>query len=255
MSVFISYRRDDSHYIADRIYDWLIRKRGRRNIFKDVDAIPPGQDFRQVIHAAVGRCDALLVVIGPGWLTAAKAPGMRRLDDPNDFVRMEIEAAIKRDIPIIPLLVNNATTPTAEDLPPSLQTLAWRHGLLVRPDPDFHNDMGRLIAALSNSRRQTITPLRVLAIGAALALLLAILARIGQPRNDVKTPVSTTTTTKEATEEVPHPPSPPLPVPAPPASAPPASAPRYPTASAPRYPADPAPPDSARGSVFYLSGP
>lgn len=66
MNVFLSYRRDDSQYIADRIYDWLIRERDRRNVFKDVDSIPLGQDFRQVIHDAVGQCDVLLVVIGPG---------------------------------------------------------------------------------------------------------------------------------------------------------------------------------------------
>src|SRR5512135_59939 len=130
MNIFLSYRRDDSHYITDRIYDWLtprgrgwitdriydwlIRAGGRHNVFKDVDSIPLGRDFHQVIRDAVGRCDVLLAVIGPGWLTAAKAPGMRRLDDPLDFVRMEIEAALERDIPIVPLLVNNAPMPTAE---------------------------------------------------------------------------------------------------------------------------------------------
>ena len=77
---------------------------------------------------------------------------MRRIDDPLDFVRMEIEAAIERDIPIIPLLVNNATMPTAEDLPPSLRPLACRNGMPVRPDPDFRHDMERLIAALLETR-------------------------------------------------------------------------------------------------------
>ena len=148
MNVFLSYRRDDSHYTTDRIYDWLVRARGRHDVFKDVDSIPLGRNFHQAIRDAVGRCDVLLAVIGPGWLTAAKAPGMRRIDDPDDFVRMEIEAAIERDIPIVPLLVNNATMPTAEDLPPSLRPLAYRNGMPVRPDPDFRHDMERLIAAL-----------------------------------------------------------------------------------------------------------
>jgi len=194
MNVFLSYRRDDSHYIADRIYDWLIQERGRRNVFKDVDSIPLGRDFRQVIHDAVHRCDVLLVVIGPGWVTVAKAPGMRRLDDPLDFVRMEIEAALERDIPIIPLLVNNTTMPTAEDLPSSLHPLAYRNGLLVRPDPDFHHDMGRLIAILSKTRfplprRRVITSLlgAVVAALATLILLLAIPAMTsrwsGKPRD------------------------------------------------------------------------
>ena len=179
--VFLSYRRDDSHDITDRIYDWLIRARGRRNIFKDVDAIPLGRNFHQVIRDAVGRCDILLAVIGPGWLTAAKVPGMRRIDDPDDFVRMEIETALERDIPIVPLLVNNATMPTAEDLPPSLRPLAYRNGMPVRPDPDFRRDMERLIAALkTRSPLPRWLPVRRWLLGAAvvaaLTLLLAILA-------------------------------------------------------------------------------
>lgn len=105
-----------------------------------------------------------------------QGPGMRRLDDPDDFVRMEIEAAIERDIPIIPLLVNNATMPTGEDLPPSLRPLTYRNGMPVRPDPDFRLDMERLIAALPKAR----SPLRHWLLGgavvAALTLLLTILA-------------------------------------------------------------------------------
>ena len=154
----------------------------RRHVFKDVDSIPLGRNFDQAIRDAVGRCDVLLAVIGPGWLTAAKAPGMRRIDDDDDFVRMEIEAAIERDIPIVPLLVNNATMPTAEDLPPSLRPLAYRNGMPVRPDPDFRRDMERLIAALSKMTAvpKTRSPFRRWLLGgtvvAALTLLLAILA-------------------------------------------------------------------------------
>ncbi len=148
VKVFISYRRKDSHYIADRIYDWIEREFGADNIFKDVDSIPLGRDFRRILHDAVARCDALLVVIGPRWLNETDAEGRRRVDDPGDYVRIEIETALTRDVPVIPLLVDGAPFPRREDLPPSLQDLVYRHGTLVRPDPDFRHDMGRLIKAL-----------------------------------------------------------------------------------------------------------
>ena len=148
MKVFISYRRKDSHYIADRIYDWLEREFGRENVFKDVDAIPLGRDFRHILQDGVTRCDALLAVIGPRWLNETDAVGRRRVDDPEDWVRIEIETALERDIPVIPLLVDGASFPHGEELPSSLRGLIYRNGMLVRPDPDFRHDMGRLIKAL-----------------------------------------------------------------------------------------------------------
>jgi hypothetical protein len=148
MKVFISYRRKDSHYIADRIYDRLESEFGRHNIFKDDDAIPLGGDFRRVLENAVARCDVLLVVIGPRWLGETDAAGRRKMDDPGDWVRIEIETAMTRKIPVIPLLVDGAPLPRGEDLPPSLQELVYRHGMQVRPCPDFRHDMGRLIKAL-----------------------------------------------------------------------------------------------------------
>src|SRR5512135_1388619 len=181
MNVFLSYRRDDSHATADRIYDWLVRARDHRDVFKDVDSIPLGRNFHRTIREAVGRCDVLLAVIGPGWLAAAKAPGMRRLDDPDDFVRMEIEAALERDIPIVPLLLNNATMPAAEDLPPSLRPLANRNGMPVRPDPDFRRDMERLIAALSTmppADPKTRSPFRRRLLGGAVVATVTLLLAI-----------------------------------------------------------------------------
>ena len=148
MKLFISYRRKDSHSITDRIYDWLEREFGRENVFKDVDAIPLGRDFRQILQDAIARCDVLLVVIGPLWLGENDAEGRRRVDNPEDYVRIEIETALKRDIPVIPLLVDGAPLPRGGDLPPSLQGLVYRHGTPVRHDPDFRSDMGRLIKAL-----------------------------------------------------------------------------------------------------------
>jgi len=148
MKVFISYRRKDSHYIADRIYDRLERELGRDNTFKDVDSISLGWDFRRILQEAVTRCDVLLAVIGPRWLCETDAAGRRRVDDPEDWVRIEIETALERSIPVIPLLVDGASFPRGEDLPPSLQGLVYRHGTPVRPDPDFRHDMGRVIKAL-----------------------------------------------------------------------------------------------------------
>ena len=90
--VFISYRREDSGGFAGRIYDRLTSRLGRENVFFDVDAIPPGQDFVDVLSERVGKCDALLAVIGKHWVVSADSENRRRLDDPQDFVRIEIEA-------------------------------------------------------------------------------------------------------------------------------------------------------------------
>jgi hypothetical protein len=151
-TVFISYRRQDSADVTGRIYDRLVQRFAREQIFKDVDSIPLGVDFRSHLEGVVGRCTLLLAVIGPGWLVAAGAKG-RRLDDTSDFVRIEIEAALARDIPVIPILVGGATLPDANELPPALAALTFRNGISVRPDPDFHRDMDRLIAGLESHQR------------------------------------------------------------------------------------------------------
>ncbi len=146
--IFISYRRDDSASAAGRIDDRLAQKYGRDSVFKDVDSIPLGVDFRTVIRGAVGRCQVLLAVIGRDWLRITDASGGRRLDDPADFVRLEIEAALQRDIPVIPVLVGGAAMPLEDQLPPPLQALVFRNGIAVRRDPDFHTDLNRLMKSL-----------------------------------------------------------------------------------------------------------
>jgi len=151
-SIFISYRRQDSADVTGRIYDRLIQRFDRRQIFKDVDSIPLGVDFRSHLGGVVGRCDLLLAVIGPQWLAVA-GPNGRRLDDASDFVRIEIEAALSRNIPVIPVLVGGAELPAERDLPASLAPLTYRNGIAVRPDPDFHRDMDRLIAGLEAHHR------------------------------------------------------------------------------------------------------
>ncbi len=145
--------------MTGRIDDRLVGKYGRANVFKDVDNIPLGVDFRDVISAAVGRCRVLLAVIGPQWLLAASSAGRPRLDDPRDFVRLEIEAALGRGIPIIPVLVNEAVMPGHEQLPLPLQALAFRNGIAVRRDPDFHRDMDRLLNSLDQMLQGRTGPL------------------------------------------------------------------------------------------------
>ena len=153
-NIFICYRRADSENIAGRIYDKLVGYYGKDPIFKDVDSIPLGVDFRTFLDEKVGQCRVLLVFIGNQWLKITDEEGNRRLDDFRDFVRIEIESALKRDIPVIPLLVRRATMPEEEDLPQEIKGLAFRKWIQIRPDPDFHNDMERLISALDTSLAQ-----------------------------------------------------------------------------------------------------
>src|SRR5262249_26166308 len=133
-AIFISYRREDASDAAGRIYDRLTQYFGRNSVFKDVDNIPLGTDFRKHLDDHVGRCHVLLVVIGKQWLVGNF--GQRRIDDERDFVRIEIEAALQRDIPVVPVLVQNAPIPPAENLSETMKSLMYRQGIPVRPDPD-----------------------------------------------------------------------------------------------------------------------
>jgi hypothetical protein len=121
--IFMSYRREETAYPAGWLFDRLARQFGRQQVFKDVDSIEPGDDFVEVITTAVESCDVLLALIGGRWLTIAGQDGRRRLDDPGDFVRLEIEAALARQVRVIPVLVDGARMPRAEELPPSLAKL------------------------------------------------------------------------------------------------------------------------------------
>jgi formylglycine-generating enzyme required for sulfatase activity len=145
--IFISYRRDDSAAFAGRVNDRLEHEFGRESLFLDVDAIPLGFDFVEVLGAEVAKCDVLLAIIGPNWLDARDEEGSRRLDSEHDFVRIEIAAALKRKIPVIPILLDGTSVPKAERLPDDLKTLARRNGLDVR-HASFRSDMDRLVRAL-----------------------------------------------------------------------------------------------------------
>jgi hypothetical protein len=152
IDVFICYRRDDSADVTGRMYDRLAARFGRDHVFKDVDSIPLGVDFRVHLQEMVGRCDVLVVVMGDRWLSARGTSG-RRLDEDVDFVRIEIETALERRIPVVPVLVSGGRIPAERELPPTLAPLAYRQGITVRPDPDFHRDMDRLIEGLERPER------------------------------------------------------------------------------------------------------
>lgn len=149
--VFVSYRREDSPDVCGRIYDRLVQKFGKAAVFKDVDSIPFGVDFREHLDDKVSQCSVLLAVIGDRWLEVKNEEGKCRLFDARDYVRIEIESALKRNIPVIPLLVRGARLPDVGAIPESISSLVYRNGLPVRPDPDFHNDMDRLLESLCNT--------------------------------------------------------------------------------------------------------
>ncbi|MEM6254911.1 MAG: SUMF1/EgtB/PvdO family nonheme iron enzyme [Cyanobacteria bacterium P01_D01_bin.156] len=164
--IFISYRREDSKNECGRIYDRLLPVFGKKRIFKDVDSIRHGDVFPKAIKDAISESTVLLALIGKEWLNAEDADGNRRLDNPKDWVRKELEFAIKdkRDITIIPLLLDSAVSiPKAAELPKSLQGLSVINGIWIRPDPDFNNDMEKLIGVLKEilfeSRREFIKKL------------------------------------------------------------------------------------------------
>jgi len=144
-SIFLCYRRADTEDVSGRMYDRLTRKFGRKAVFKDVDNIPLGRDFREHIDKRIRSCKVVIVVIGAKWLQVTDARGARRLDADLDHVRTEIEAALTREIPIIPLLVGGATHPQPDDLPATIRELAYRAGTSVRSDPHFNDDMHQLI--------------------------------------------------------------------------------------------------------------
>jgi PASTA domain/TIR domain len=126
-SIFISYRRNDTEGEAGRLFDDLISEFGENSVFMDVAAIEAGRDFRKVIDESVSTCGVLLAIIGKGWIDAKDESGNRRLDDPMDFVRLETASALRRDIPVIPVLVRGSKMPRPEDLPDDLRDLAYRN--------------------------------------------------------------------------------------------------------------------------------
>jgi hypothetical protein len=140
--VLISYRRADTRGYAGWIYQWLCERFGKASVFKDIDTIKLGQDWRKVIQSEVAQCDALIALIGPRWLDATDDHG-RRLHDEGDVLRAEIEHALNRDIPVVPVLVDDAVMPRAQDLPASLRSLPDRQALRLT-ELHFEQDMDAL---------------------------------------------------------------------------------------------------------------
>lgn len=147
---FLSYRREDSSGHAGRLYDRLTDVFGHDQVFMDVDNIPPGEDFIDVIQASVWASSIFLLVIGPRWAKFASKDGKNRLDDPNDFVRLEISSALKRNIRIIPVLVGGARMPDANELPPEIHPITRKQAVEIS-DGRFRADAERLIKAIQQT--------------------------------------------------------------------------------------------------------
>jgi hypothetical protein len=154
-AIFVSYRRHDAEGEAGRLFDDLVEQFGEHSVFMDVAAIEVGRDFRKAIDESIATCGVLLAVIGAGWLDEKNDAGLRRLEDPNDFVRMEIASALKRDIPVVPVLVRGAKMPRADQLPEDVKELAYRNAVELthaRWKSDIKLLIRSLRAALGDSR-------------------------------------------------------------------------------------------------------
>lgn len=148
-SIFISYRRAGTSGYGGRLQEDLRRYFGRRRVFRDIDSILPGSDFALVIEEAVASSGVVLALIGNGWLNAMNGKGQRRLEDPDDFVRLEIESALKRGIVVIPVLVEGAMVPSPSELPASISRLG-RTQAIELTDERWDYDIGRLVAVLKD---------------------------------------------------------------------------------------------------------
>jgi hypothetical protein len=149
-SIFLNYRREESQWVAGRLHDRLATAFGKDRIFTDVDNIGPGQDFTKVLAAAVGGCRVLLAIIGRNWTSVVDEAGRRRLENPHDWVRFEIEAALGRpDVLVIPVLTDNAPMPQVQELPGELAQLSLRQAFKISAD-GFSRDVEELIGYLQD---------------------------------------------------------------------------------------------------------
>ncbi|MFN7054999.1 toll/interleukin-1 receptor domain-containing protein [Hyphomonas sp.] len=178
--VFVSYRRDDAAHITGRIHDALVARLGQARVFMDVDSVAPGEDFVRKIRDTIAASDVFLVIIGPGWLEARTAAGQRRIDLPGDFVRIEVAAALAQGLKIIPVLVDGANMPRAEDLPEDVAQLT-RHNAVFLSHATFKRDMDALAGGIARpgALQWLASPqgLALLAGGLALAALAMVITR------------------------------------------------------------------------------
>lgn len=186
--IFISYRRDDSAGHAGRLFDRLREKfaarEGVAGVFMDVEGIAPGTDFVRAIHKAVGASSVVLAVVGPVWRSCTDAQGRRRLDDPEDFVRLEIASALRLNKVVIPVLVHDAAMPTEDQLPIELKSMA-RLQAVTLTDTNWESDVGQLVNTLRGivatndpSSKLGVWPrlVKILSRPVPVALLVALLA-------------------------------------------------------------------------------
>jgi len=204
--VFISYRRDDTAGHAGRLFDTLVRRFGEPSVFMDLTDIAPGSDFVETLERAVGSCDVLLVLIGRDWLSA-DSQGRRRLEDPHDFIRREVATALTRNIPVMPVLLQGARMPTADELPQDLKALARRQAIELS-ESRWETDVARLEEGISRhcnsprpassvpqdtrSYRRRLAP-RVAIAGVATAVIFAFTWWASSENDGVATPEPTPT--------------------------------------------------------------
>lgn len=171
--LFISYRRDDRPGFAGRLADALGERLGAENVFRDVEDIYPGDDFVVAIQKQLHAVGAMLVMIGPGWLTASRG-GVRRLDDATDFVRLEIKAGLESGKPVLPVLVDGASMPAEADLPSDIAPLARRQALVLS-DASWATDVARLVEFvrphLSLRKRLRLSPGAASSLAAGITLV------------------------------------------------------------------------------------
>jgi hypothetical protein len=153
--IFINYRRDDSISTAGRLQDRLAQTFGRKNLFMDVDHIPAGVDFVDHLNSQVAACDVFLAVIGPNWVDAKDDSGRRRFDNPNDYVTVEIAAALARNIRVIPVLVDGARMPKADRLPDPVKPIVRRNAVEVR-NTQFGRDAEALVEEIKEAVRNKV---------------------------------------------------------------------------------------------------
>src|ERR1700745_142576 len=146
-TVFISYRREITAGEARALYNDLAERLGKNSVFMDVDSIALGRDFRSALQDTLASCDLMLVLIGRNWADVKDEDGRMRLENPGDFVRLEIEAALRRDIVVMPVLMQGAHMPTAEQLPTEIKDLAYRNGFELS-HTRWESDIGEMMRRL-----------------------------------------------------------------------------------------------------------
>ena len=152
-ALFISYRRGEAAGEARALFNELAAILGKESVFMDVDSIALGRDFREVLHDRLASCDFMLALIGREWIHAERAPGKRRLDDPTDLVRLEIQAALQRNISVTPVLVQGAQMPAAEQLPEDIRDLAYRNGFELS-HTRWESDLQEMLKRLDLNRQR-----------------------------------------------------------------------------------------------------